>query len=186
MIRLSSPVFSFVFLTGILSFSLLRTNTSTFISFFSKQNATHKRGTQNTKLKTDRRIITTLINIAPLLGLLGTVGGMVNSFAALSGTITIAQTSVAAGISEALVSTQLGLLVAIPALCINILLNRKEEVLALAIKEELGDKKGIAGSLNNIGNIPYFIIVCYSFREKLLILYTVKFMIWEKVFKSET
>ena len=92
---------------------------------------------QNTKLKTDRRIITTLINIAPLLGLLGTVCGMVNSFAALSGTITIAQTSVAAGISEALVSTQLGLLVAIPALCINILLNRKEEVLALAIKENL-------------------------------------------------
>ncbi|MDP7040950.1 MAG: MotA/TolQ/ExbB proton channel family protein [Myxococcota bacterium] len=92
---------------------------------------------QNNKLKSGRITITTLINIAPLLGLLGTVGGMVNCFAALSGTITIAQTSVAVGISEALLSTQLGLLVAIPALCSNLLLNRKEEVLCVTIEETL-------------------------------------------------
>jgi biopolymer transport protein ExbB len=60
-------------------------------------------------------IFDTIISLAPLLGLLGTVLGLINSFASLNignvgGTQTVGVTS---GISEALVSTAAGLVVAI-------------------------------------------------------------------------
>jgi biopolymer transport protein ExbB len=66
-------------------------------------------------LKRFNTIFETVISVAPLLGLLGTVLGLINSFAALKigdlgGTQT---TNVTAGISEALISTASGLIVAI-------------------------------------------------------------------------
>jgi biopolymer transport protein ExbB len=66
-------------------------------------------------LKRFSTIFETVISVAPLLGLLGTVLGLINSFASLrigdlGGTST---TNVSAGISEALVSTASGLVVAI-------------------------------------------------------------------------
>jgi biopolymer transport protein ExbB len=66
-------------------------------------------------LKRFQNIFDTIIGLAPLLGLLGTVLGLIASFASLNlgdvgGTKT---TGVTAGISEALVSTASGLVVAI-------------------------------------------------------------------------
>ncbi|MBD2728803.1 MotA/TolQ/ExbB proton channel family protein [Nostoc sp. FACHB-892] len=66
-------------------------------------------------LKRSQNIFETIISLAPLLGLLGTVLGLINSFASLNigdvgGTKTAGVTS---GISEALVSTASGLVVAI-------------------------------------------------------------------------
>ncbi|MBD2496361.1 MotA/TolQ/ExbB proton channel family protein [Nostoc sp. FACHB-280] len=66
-------------------------------------------------LKRFQNIFDTIIGLAPLLGLLGTVLGLIVSFASLNlgdvgGTKT---TGVTAGISEALVSTASGLVVAI-------------------------------------------------------------------------
>lgn len=66
-------------------------------------------------LKRSQNIFETIIGLAPLLGLLGTVLGLINSFASLNigdvgGTKTAGVTS---GISEALVSTASGLVVAI-------------------------------------------------------------------------
>ncbi|AFY31694.1 MotA/TolQ/ExbB proton channel family protein [Calothrix sp. PCC 7507] len=66
-------------------------------------------------LKRFQNILETVIGLAPLLGLLGTVLGLITSFASLNlgdvgGTKT---TGVTAGISEALVSTASGLVVAI-------------------------------------------------------------------------
>lgn len=66
-------------------------------------------------LKRFQNIFETIIGLAPLLGLLGTVLGLIASFASLDigdvgGTKT---TGVTAGISEALVSTASGLIVAI-------------------------------------------------------------------------
>lgn len=62
---------------------------------------------------------------APLLGLLGTVSGMIRTF----NVITVAGTGdakpLAGGISEALVTTLFGLVVAIPALIIHALLSRR-------------------------------------------------------------
>ena len=52
---------------------------------------------------------------APFIGLFGTVLGIIRAFSDLAGNIAEASTVVMAGISEALVATAVGLLVAIPA-----------------------------------------------------------------------
>lgn len=57
-----------------------------------------------------------IANICPLLGLLGTVLGIIRSFSAISQQNLGDTTKLAAGISEALVATASGLIVAIPAL----------------------------------------------------------------------
>jgi biopolymer transport protein ExbB len=66
-------------------------------------------------LKRFNNIFETIISLAPLLGLLGTVLGLITSFASLNiGDVGGTKTgSVTAGISEALVSTATGLIVAI-------------------------------------------------------------------------
>jgi biopolymer transport protein ExbB len=58
-------------------------------------------------------IIKTIINIAPLLGLLGTIAGMITSFRAASQTGLSNPTQVLGGISEALISTATGITVAV-------------------------------------------------------------------------
>ncbi|MEB3214774.1 MAG: MotA/TolQ/ExbB proton channel family protein [Nostocales cyanobacterium 94392] len=66
-------------------------------------------------LKRFQNIFDTIISLAPLLGLLGTVLGLIASFASLNlGDVGGSQTAnVTGGISEALVSTAAGLIVAI-------------------------------------------------------------------------
>jgi biopolymer transport protein ExbB len=66
-------------------------------------------------LKRFNNAFETIISLAPLLGLLGTVLGLINSFASLKlGDVGGSKTTnVTAGISEALVSTASGLIVAI-------------------------------------------------------------------------
>jgi len=63
-----------------------------------------------------RTFLLILVTTAPLMGLLGTVMGMLTTFSGLavsSGGSTVDQ--IAAGISEALITTQTGLIIAIPA-----------------------------------------------------------------------
>lgn len=62
---------------------------------------------------------------APLLGLLGTVTGMIHTFQKITVYGTGDAKPLAGGISEALVTTEFGLIVAIPALIIHALLSRK-------------------------------------------------------------
>jgi biopolymer transport protein ExbB len=72
-------------------------------------------------------ILATVGNIAPLLGLLGTVFGMIKGFQVIS-TIGIGNPEALAGaISEALLTTAFGLSVAIPTIvAYNYLVNRVE------------------------------------------------------------
>ncbi|MGG6293123.1 MotA/TolQ/ExbB proton channel family protein [Leptolyngbya sp. AN02str] len=69
-------------------------------------------------LKRFSTVFDTVISVAPLLGLLGTVLGLIQSFASLRlGDLTNTQTAgVTSGISEALISTAAGLVVAIATL----------------------------------------------------------------------
>lgn len=69
--------------------------------------------------------ITVLAAVAPLLGLLGTVTGMVNTFAAIQAYGTGNAQALAAGISQALITTQTGLLIAIPGLFAAHILRRQ-------------------------------------------------------------
>ena len=59
-------------------------------------------------------VLATVAMIAPLLGFLGTVTGMINSFDALASVGLNNPAAVARGISEALITTAAGLIIAIP------------------------------------------------------------------------
>jgi biopolymer transport protein ExbB len=77
----------------------------------------------------------TIAGVSPLLGLLGTVSGMIKSFniIALQGVADPA--SLAGGISEALITTAAGLVVAIPSLVIYRYLTNKADSLILEMEE---------------------------------------------------
>jgi biopolymer transport protein ExbB len=64
-------------------------------------------------------------SVSPLLGLLGTVSGMITTFRLMTLFGAGDPGAVSSGISEALVTTELGLVVAIPALLAHALLSRK-------------------------------------------------------------
>ncbi len=66
------------------------------------------------RLERGLTILATIANIAPLLGFLGTVTGMIRSFDVLAKVGLGDPGAVAAGISEALITTATGLIIAIP------------------------------------------------------------------------
>jgi biopolymer transport protein ExbB len=82
--------------------------------------------------------MTVLVNSAPLMGLLGTVLGMLATFKALAqGGGTQTMDKISAGISEALITTEMGLLVAIPGyILVAVIKNRKEQYEAFLAKIE--------------------------------------------------
>lgn len=59
-------------------------------------------------------ILATIANVAPLLGFLGTVSGMIHAFDAIAAADQVSAKLVASGIAEALITTLAGLVVAIP------------------------------------------------------------------------
>jgi len=87
------------------------------------------RATEIAPFRRDLRVMTICVSAAPLLGLLGTVTGMLNTFAALASGSGADQTMdmIAGGISEALITTETGLVIAIPGLFFQYQLSRKFE-----------------------------------------------------------
>lgn len=97
--------------------------------------------------------LATTANISPLLGFLGTVTGMINSFDTLAKVGLSNPAAVAAGISEALITTATGLAIAIPVqLVYNYFMNkinkfvRDIETAANMLVETFGemDRSGIS------------------------------------------
>jgi biopolymer transport protein ExbB len=87
------------------------------------------RSTQIVTFERDLRVMRICVSVAPLLGLLGTVTGMLTTFGALSTGSGGEQTmkEIAAGVSEALITTETGLVIAIPGLFFNYQLGRTYE-----------------------------------------------------------
>jgi len=69
---------------------------------------------ETTRLERGLAVLATAANIEPMLGFLGTVTGMIGSFDALAKSGLSNPGLVAAGISEALITTAAGLIIAIP------------------------------------------------------------------------
>lgn len=78
----------------------------------------------------------TIAAITPLLGLLGTVLGMIRVFSAIMVQGTGDPSALAGGISEALITTAAGLTVAIPAYALHRYFVRKVDSLILALEQE--------------------------------------------------
>ncbi len=87
--------------------------------------------------------LSVLAAIAPLLGLLGTVSGMITTFQAITLYGAGDPTTLSGGISEALITTQLGLSVAIPILIAHHFLERRMDRI-------LGDMEEKAATLTAI------------------------------------
>ncbi len=80
-------------------------------------------------------VLLTIANLSPLLGLLGTVSGMIKTFNVISVHGMGGQTHLAGGISEALITTAAGLLVAIPTLVAYRFLIDKAQILIFEMEE---------------------------------------------------
>ncbi len=90
-----------------------------------------------------RRLVLVLAGTAPLLGLLGTVMGMIETFDSLADQALYTRDGgIASGISQALITTQMGLAVAIPALLLGAFLDRRQR----RIHHELAQIKELACS----------------------------------------
>lgn len=89
----------------------------------------HIRAVESAPFARDLRVMKMCVTAAPLLGLLGTVTGMLTTFGALSSGAGGDATMVAVsdGISEALITTETGLVIAIPGLFFNYQLKRMHE-----------------------------------------------------------
>jgi biopolymer transport protein ExbB len=88
------------------------------------------------KITRNLTLIKIISVVAPLLGLLGTVTGMINTFQAITLFGTGDPKLMAGGISQALVTTVLGLVVAIPTVFIYTLLNTRSKGLLLILQEQ--------------------------------------------------
>lgn len=79
----------------------------------------------------------TIATVSPLLGLLGSVTGMIRTFGALTSGVAGDPAALAGGISEALITTAAGLMVAIPALVGYRYLRGRVETLAVKMEKEV-------------------------------------------------
>ncbi len=81
-------------------------------------------------------LVKTIVVLAPLIGLLGTVIGMIETFDALQTSAMFSQgDSISGGISKALFTTELGLIVAVPGLIVGRILDRQENSFALEFEQ---------------------------------------------------
>ncbi len=78
----------------------------------------------------------TIATISPLLGLLGTVIGMIKVFSRMQGAGAANISTLSGGISEALITTAAGLTVAIPALIAHRYLIRRVDALVVGMEQE--------------------------------------------------
>ena len=85
-------------------------------------------------------VLEVIVGIAPLLGLLGAVSGLVTVFASLGASANVSDPrGIAQGISEALSTTIVGLAIAIPSLIAHSYFSRKIENMAAEMESLIAD-----------------------------------------------
>ena len=83
--------------------------------------------------------LATIVAGSPLLGLLGTVVGMIKIFTVVGTSGTAIAEKLSAGIAEALVTTATGLIIAIPALFVHAYLEGRAEAILSEIEAKMMD-----------------------------------------------
>lgn len=93
--------------------------------------------------------LATVITLAPLIGFLGTVSGMIRAFNDIAAANDISPAIVASGISEALLTTAFGLIVAVPIqICYNLFTSRVDGI----VVEMEESSMSLLESLNKVKN----------------------------------
>jgi biopolymer transport protein ExbB len=108
----------------------------------------------NTKPKLDRYLafVSLTAATAPLLGLLGTVTGMINTFKLITVFGTGDPKRLSSGISEALVTTEYGLIIAVPCLLMYAFLSRKSKGLLSSMEQtSVGFINGLTPRNKDVG-----------------------------------
>lgn len=95
-------------------------------------------------------LVGAIVGVAPLLGLLGTVIGMIEAFDSLGDMALYTQSGgIAGGIAQALFTTQFGLAIAIPGLIVKGWLDRRQQ----SIELELAQLKDVLCTLAGEGRV---------------------------------
>ncbi len=81
----------------------------------------------------DLTVLRALVAAAPLLGLIGTVLGMMDTFSVISSEARMSTAPLASGISKALITTQFGLVVALPGIFAVNSLKQKSRQLSIRL-----------------------------------------------------
>lgn len=84
-------------------------------------------------------LLVLIASVSPLLGMTGTVTGMIKSFDKMAASAGLDPAAVSGGIAEALITTAAGLIVAIPAVVAYNLFSRRVEEYNIAIEECVTD-----------------------------------------------
>ena len=90
-------------------------------------------------LERNLTMLGTTATISPLIGLLGTVVGMITAFTGLTETSGANPDLLAAGISQALITTGFGLLIAVPCLVLHKYFEHKIKYLLISLQTEVSD-----------------------------------------------
>ena len=90
-------------------------------------------------LERNLTMLGTTTTISPLIGLLGTVVGMITAFTGLTETSGANPDLLAAGISQALITTAFGLLIAVPGLVLHKYFEHKIKYLLISLQTEVSD-----------------------------------------------
>jgi biopolymer transport protein ExbB len=117
------------FVARILTYALSHKDQSLHNAFVRASNNELKRYQQGVA------VLDTVITSAPLLGLLGTVTGMMKTFGNMQGDIAAAASGITGGVAEALIATAAGLAIAIIGLVPSNILNSQAE----QAKHDIGD-----------------------------------------------
>jgi biopolymer transport protein ExbB len=104
---------------------------------------------QKLLLERNLNILGTMAAVAPLVGLLGTVWGIMRAFHDMASVGSAAPSVVAAGVAEALVTTAAGLIVAVPALMLYNHFSRRLNVM-LTVAEN--HTRSIRATMSEVGD----------------------------------
>ena len=90
-------------------------------------------------LERNLNMLGTIATISPLLGLLGTVVGMITAFTGLTEASGANPDLLAAGISQALITTAFGLLIAVPGLVLHKFFEQKVTFLLITLQKKVSN-----------------------------------------------